>query len=180
MKKIVATISVDRKSIPAITLISLLLTVVSVPYILWLSAIYSTQSKAPRSANLDLFVAVCIGILIVHEIIHAIVYRLYGAKPRFGAKLVAGFVPVLTTSAKGSRIKLTKMIVVGLSPFVLISIALSLLASVPNFAAYALAAFAVNFIGSAGDIYMMFALTKYRRGQDYTVEDTGTSFKLLS
>lgn len=176
MSKIIATIALDKKSAPALTLLAVVLSVVAIPYITWLIAIYSLTQKAPHRANIGLTIAVCVGVLVAHEIVHALAYLSFGARPKFGARLLGRLLPVLTTSAAGTKLGLTQMIIVGLSPCILISATTSLLAAEPLVSSYVIAAFCVNLVGSVGDIYMVARLCRFLGQPNRLVEDTGTAF----
>ena len=55
--------------------------------------------------------------------------------------------PMLTTSAKDTKLSLNKMIIVGLTPFISITIVTSLLVTWLALASYMIAAFCVHFVG---------------------------------
>ncbi|MFC1910604.1 DUF3267 domain-containing protein [Chloroflexota bacterium] len=48
-----------------------------------------------------IFVGIIVVIMILHEGVHGLVFLVFGGKPRFGAKLIGGFFPVVYASAAG-------------------------------------------------------------------------------
>jgi hypothetical protein len=60
-------------------------------------------------------------LMVVHEAIHGIVMRAFGASPRFGATLVGHLVPALYTTAEGHRFARSQYLVVAGAPAVAIS-----------------------------------------------------------
>lgn len=110
-------------------------------------------------------------ILPLHEIIHGLVFALWGGKPFFGAKLPFA----LYCGAKKQLFRRNQYLVVGLTPLVVITLAgiiLTLLA--PRLAAYTLLATTGNFSGAAGDIWVARRIS--RQPRDILVEDTETGY----
>jgi hypothetical protein len=110
-------------------------------------------------------------ILPLHEVIHGLVFALWGGKPFFGAKLPFA----LYCGAKKQLFRRNQYLVVGLAPLVVITLAgivLTLLA--PGLAAYTLLATTGNFSGAAGDIWVARRIVRQPRA--ILVEDTETGY----
>lgn len=79
-----------------------------------------------RAADLLLWVlgtlALIVLLLLAHEGLHGLVMVAFGARPRFGAMMLARVVPVLYTMAPGHVFSRAQYLVVGLTPAATISI----------------------------------------------------------
>jgi hypothetical protein len=180
MSHLVKNVTIDRPAVIKIIIICALLTIISVFCILSLTSVYSLATRASHRGYLDLLLLSCVGVLIVHELVHGIAYKVLGGKPKYGVRLQAGILPILYTSSVGTRLSLRHMLFVGLSPFFVVSISTSLIAAVPLLSGYAFAAFAVNFVGSAGDLWLASQLWRYRHYKRVVVEDTENGFKIFA
>ena len=70
-----------------------------------------------------LVVAVVTVVLVVaHEAIHALVMQAFGARPRFGAVLVAGIMPAVYATAPGHRFTRAQYATVAVAPAIAISV----------------------------------------------------------
>lgn len=88
-------------------------------------------------------------ILVIHEIIHGIVFAFWGGKPHFGAKLPLA----LYCGARQQLFARNYYLAVGLAPLVIITLAGVIVTVLyPGIASYLLLAFAGNFSGAAGDV----------------------------
>lgn len=88
-------------------------------------------------------------ILIMHEIIHGIVFAFWGGKPHFGAKLPLA----LYCGARQQLFARNYYLGVGLAPLVVITlVGVMVTVLYPGVASYLLLAFAGNFSGAAGDV----------------------------
>jgi hypothetical protein len=111
-------------------------------------------------------------ILPLHEVIHGLVFALWGGKPYFGAKLPLA----LYCGAKNQLFHRNQYLVVGLAPLVVITLAgivFTLLA--PGLAAYTLLATTGNFSGAAGDVWVARRISRQSRA--ILVEDTETGYR---
>jgi len=122
----------------------------------------SVDSLAP----VLIFVVAIPLILVLHEAIHALLFRLYGGTPRFGVKLIGRVLPVAyaTSTVQMPR---NRYLVVCLGPFVLLTAVLlpiAVLAYSDNAAILALLLVALNAGGSVGDFVQARQLLRYERG----------------
>jgi hypothetical protein len=61
-------------------------------------------------------------LLAVHEGLHALAMRAFGARPRFGALMIAGVAPALYTTAPGHRFSRAQYLAIGLTPAAVVSV----------------------------------------------------------
>ena len=94
-----------------------------------------------------------IPITIVHEIIHGIAYKIFGRKVKYGFKVIYAY----TAETSGEPMGRTKFLIVLLAPVIVISILSVILPVWLGGMVYFL-----NLLGSIGDLYMAFALCRYR------------------
>lgn len=102
-------------------------------------------------------------VLVLHEAVHGILFRVFGGRARFGAKLLGRIMPVLYATSD-VRIPRNRYLVVCLGPFVIISLGLLLvgiLADGDGTALLALLLMAVNTGGSLGDMIMSHKLREH-------------------
>jgi hypothetical protein len=110
-------------------------------------------------------------ILPLHEVIHAMVFAFWGGRPYFGAKLPLA----LYCGAKNQLFRRNQYLVVGLAPFVVITLAgIVFTLLLPGLAAYTLLATTGNFAGAAGDVWVARRIA--RQPGDMLVEDTETGY----
>jgi hypothetical protein len=108
-------------------------------------------------------------ILPLHEVIHGLIFALWGGRPYFGAKLPLA----LYCGAKEQLFRRNQYLVVGLAPLVVITLAgIAFTLLVPGLAAYILLATIGNFSGAAGDVLV--ARRILRHSGDILIEDTET------
>lgn len=118
-------------------------------------------------------IVVYILVMFLHEGIHALAFAFWGGKPYFGAKLPMA----LFCGAKNQIFHRNHYLVVGLAPFVVITVAgiLFTLFS-PALAAYTLFGTIGNFSGAAGDLWV--AMKLWRQPPSVLVEDTETGYRV--
>lgn len=111
-------------------------------------------------------------ILAVHELIHALAFLFWGGKPYFGAKLPLA----LFCGAKEQLFRRDNYLVIGLAPFVVITLAAIIftLAS-PMLASYVFFATVGNISGAAGDIGTCARLLKL--SPHALIEDTDAGYR---
>ena len=108
----------------------------------------------------------------LHEWVHGVGMRLFGATPEYGVMLVRWILPVAYATAPGHRFTLPQMVIVGLAPLVTLSVAaLATALLVPSLGYYAFVVFAGNFSGAVGDIWMVLVLWRFHRCRDVRVID---------
>jgi hypothetical protein len=110
--------------------------------------------------------------LALHECVHGAVMRGFGARPTYGVMVVKRMLPVAYATASGHRFTLPQFIIVALAPLLTLSAAsLALAVLVPSLGFYALVAFAGNFSGAVGDLWMAAVVYRFRRCRDVRVID---------
>ncbi len=115
------------------------------------------------------FVAVTVAVVVVHEALHGVCFRLLaGAMPRFGLRLLYAY-----ASAPGWYVPRSRYLAVGLAPLIVIGvIGLALLVLVDGTAlALAGVAVAINSGGSVGDLAIVALVL--REPRDSLVLDSG-------
>ena len=119
---------------------------------------------------LDLLVVVVLiaVLLAAHEAIHGVVMRRFGARPTFGALLVAHLVPALYATAPGHRFTRGQYLAVAVAPAVTIS-GLGFLACFGPWSGYLVVPLAVHLGGCVGDGFA--ALRTFREPSTTTCED---------
>ena len=116
-------------------------------------------------------IVVYILVMFLHEGIHALAFAFWGGQPYFGAKLPVA----LFCGAKNQIFRRNHYLVVGLAPFVVITIAGILFTLLsPALAAYTLFGTIGNFSGAAGDLWVVMKL--WRQPPSMLVEDTETGY----
>lgn len=105
--------------------------------------------------------------VVLHEMFHGIVFRAFGARPRFGFKLWTRFGPVFYTAAPGSYLRRAEFLAVGLAPLTLLTLVLvAVLLILPSnntlyFAVWL--ATGLNVGGSVGDLYFVRKILSFPR-----------------
>jgi hypothetical protein len=111
-------------------------------------------------------------ILPLHEMIHALAFWFWGGKPYFGTRLPMA----LYCSAKDQVFPRNYYVVIGLAPFVVITLAGCLLIVLaPAFSPYILFALIGNASGAAGDLWVISHLR--RLPPTVLIEDLETGYR---
>lgn len=102
-------------------------------------------------------------VLVLHEAVHGMLFRVFGGRVRFGARLLGRVMPVLYATSD-VRMPRNRYLVVCLGPLVIISLGLlvvGILADGDGTALLALLLMAVNTGGSLGDMMMAHKLRQH-------------------
>jgi hypothetical protein len=122
------------------------------------------------AANLLAYILV----LPLHELLHGLAFSFWGGRPYYGARLPLA----LYCGARGQLFPRNYYLVVGLTPFVVITLAaLGITLLYPRLASYLLLAAAGHSAGSAGDLLVAYLLLRHHAAQHY-VEDSATGFRV--
>jgi hypothetical protein len=105
-----------------------------------------------------------IPITVLHELLHGLIFKLFGGKIEFGFKLICAY----TKEISGISIKRVKFIIILLTPLIIISI-LSIF--LPVYIGGIV--FLINFLGSSGDIYMVIYLLRFNNKCEIIDRDYG-------
>jgi Putative zincin peptidase len=109
----------------------------------------------------------------LHEGVHALVYRAFGGRPRFGAG-VHNFVPYAYVGCPGQWFSRNQFVVVALAPLIVLDlVGLLLLGSAP-IAATVLALMVFNTAGAVGDLWTTAVVLQ--RPAWIRFQDSGTGF----
>jgi hypothetical protein len=112
-------------------------------------------------------------ILLVHEALHGVTFALWGGKPYYGAKLPIA----LFCGAKDQIFPRNYYLVVGLAPFVIITLAgIIFTLFAPALSPYILFALIGNFSGSAGDLWVVRRLLT--QSASVFIEDRETGYRV--
>ena len=122
----------------------------------------------PSDLLLILLVTVVVTALLLaaHEGVHGLVMAGFGARPRFGALVIAGVVPALFTTAPGHLFTRRQYLAVALTPAGAIS-ALGALACLTPVGLYLVVPLAIHFAGCVGDFAASIRLLREPRGTLY-------------
>jgi hypothetical protein len=131
------------------------LAVVSLVPFLVLYGVTADQSESIEiSFNILAVLAGAISVLILHEVIHGLIARWYGGRPKFGAVLLNKFLPAFYCTVPGHLFTKREFIIFALAPLVLISVAGSLILMLTSVGAWLILALAFNVGGAIGDLWM--------------------------
>jgi Putative zincin peptidase len=155
---------------------AVLLNVLAVPLLLIGLAGYLVlaASHLPRSGvvtfvplellGLVLLTLVLTGVLLVaHEGLHGLAMAAFGARPRFGAMMIAGLAPALYTTAPGHRFSRAEYLAVTLTPVVAIS-TLGAVACLTPVGLVLVLPLAFHLAGCVGDLGAALRLAREPRG----------------
>jgi hypothetical protein len=124
-----------------------------------------------------IFLAIIAVLVILHEGVHGLVFLVFGGRPRFGTKLIGGFFPVVYASAAGPLLSRNRYLLVGLAPFLVLTLLLLLtgiLVRDGGIALIVLTAMAMNIAGSTGDLIVARKIRQLGGGTLF--EDTSDGF----
>jgi hypothetical protein len=124
-----------------------------------------------------IFLAIIAAFVILHEGVHGLVFLVFDGKPRFGAKLIGGFFPIVYASAAGAFLSRNHYLLVGLAPFLVLTplfLFTGILIRDDDVALITLTAMAMNIAGSTGDF--MVARKVRQLGGRTLFEDTADGF----
>jgi len=118
-------------------------------------------------------------LMVVHEAIHGLVMRGFGARPTFGATLVGHLVPALYTTADGYRFSRGQYLTVAVAPALTISV-LGFLACFGPWGGFLIVPLAIHLGGCVGDGFA--AARTLREPSTSTCEDLrdGIRFRRIS
>jgi hypothetical protein len=112
--------------------------------------------------------AITLGTIVIHELIHGITFTIFGGSPRYGLK-VKSFLPVAYATSPGDLFERNAFVVITLAPLIIIDVVCLLLLAIFPQAPWLIWVIAFNTSGAIGDIWM--AVQLLRCPQSIRVED---------
>jgi hypothetical protein len=94
------------------------------------------------------------GLLVLHELVHALAMRRMGATPSFGADILLKIAPVLYTTAPGHWFSRREYLVVALAPMVVVSGLGAVWLAIGPFGKELLQPLALHLSGCIGDLWV--------------------------
>jgi len=113
------------------------------------------------SGTILISVALFIGTVVLHELIHGVFMSIYGGKPRYGAGIAYFILPYFyaTTKTAFSR---NQFIMIAIAPLVVISlVGIGLMAAFPSIAHWIFIPFVLNASGAVGDLWVTRNILRY-------------------
>ena len=106
------------------------------------------------SGTILILVALFIGTVILHELIHGVFMSIYGGKPSYGAGIAHYILPYFYTTTKTVFLR-NQFIVIAIAPLVVISmVGIGLMAALPSIAHWIFILLVLNASGAVGDLWV--------------------------
>jgi hypothetical protein len=150
-------------------IVAIVLVVAGIPLFSLPSIIRSGAAGGSFQINLVdvlLIVVLTAVLVVVHEAIHALVMRGFGARPTFGALLVGGVMPALYATARGHRFTRRQYLAVAVAPAVVISV-LGFLACFGPWGGYLIVPLAIHLGGCVGDGFATWKVLREPLGTEF-------------
>lgn len=113
------------------------------------------------SGTILISVALFIGTVVLHELIHGVLMSIYGGKPRYGAGIAYFILPYFYATTKTVFLR-NQFIVIAIAPLVLISlVGIGLMAAFPSIAHWIFIPFVINGSGAVGDLWVTRNILRY-------------------
>ena len=113
------------------------------------------------SGTILISVALFIGTVILHELIHGVFMSIYGGKPRYGAGIAYFILPYFYATTKTVFLR-NQSIVIAIAPLVVISlVGIGLMAAFPSIAHWTLLPLVINASGAVGDLWVTRNVLRY-------------------
>lgn len=118
-----------------------------------------------------LYLVVYFGVMVAHELVHGVFFRIFGGHPKYGAGLKY-FLPYFSTTSPKDAFSVRQMLMIALAPLLIISTSTLLLAPIfPSLMGYFAVAFIGNTAGAVGDLWMTSRLMPFLPIRDARVFD---------
>ncbi|MGB2727932.1 MAG: DUF3267 domain-containing protein [Halobacteriota archaeon] len=106
-------------------------------------------------------VALFIGTVVLHELIHGVFMSKYGGKPRYGAGIAYFILPYFYATTKTVFLR-NQFIVIAIAPLIVISlVGIGLMAAFPLIAHWIFIPFVLNASGAVGDLWVTRNVLRY-------------------
>lgn len=113
------------------------------------------------SGTILISVALFIGTMVLHELIHGAFISKYGGKPSYGAGIAHFILPYFYATTK-TIFPRNQFIMIAIAPLVVISlVAIGIMAAFPSIAHWMFIPFVVNASGAVGDLWMTRNVLRY-------------------
>jgi Putative zincin peptidase len=131
-----------------------------------------------------LYIVVYFAVVVLHELVHGLVFRYFGGHPQYGAG-IKYYLPYFYATSPGDAFSVRQMVMIALAPLLTISIgalltALLLVPVFPVLVGYFAVAFIGNTAGAVGDVWMTTRLIKFLPIKDARVFDRADSIAIHS
>lgn len=103
-------------------------------------------------------------LLIVHEAMHAVAMRVFGARPQVGLTRIGGKIPAVYCIAPGQRFTKPQYLAVALAPLVVIGGGCALVVAFVPFGGWLVLPAAVHLAGCVGDVALAFTAIRQPPG----------------
>jgi hypothetical protein len=114
-----------------------------------------------KSGTILISVALFIGTMVLHELVHGAFILKYGGKPNYGAGIAHYILPYFYATTK-TIFPRKQFIVTAIAPLVVISLAaIGIMAAFPSIAHWMFIPFVVNASGAVGDLWMISNVLRY-------------------
>jgi len=113
------------------------------------------------SGTILISVALFIGTVVLHELIHGVFMSVYGGKPSYGAGIAYFILPYFYATTKTAFLR-NQFIVIAIAPLVVISlVGIGLMAAFPSLVQWLFILFIVNASGAVGDLWVIRNVLRY-------------------
>ena len=122
------------------------------------------------------FFGLTILVFAIHEVCHGLAFRWAGAKPRYGAKLIGGFLPVFYATAPGRWLTRRQYTTMFLTPTVVVNaLGIALMVAMPQWSWLWVIPLGFHFGGCVADWWLVCVVSRFPRGTQF--EDTPQGFR---
>ena len=126
-------------------------------------------------AGLAVTLVLTFGLMVIHEGVHGLVIRRYGAMPTFGAAMMGKVMPVFYCTAPDARFTRRQFMVIAMAPSVVVSLACVALITLAPFGGWLVVPAAIHLAGCIGDFVMTVIVARLSPGT--RVEDLKTGMR---
>jgi hypothetical protein len=113
------------------------------------------------SGKILIYIALIIGTLVLHELVHGVFMSKYGGKTSYGAGIAYFILPYLYATTK-TVFQRNQFIVISIAPLLSISlVGIGIMAAFPSIAHWIFIPFVLNASGAVGDLWMIRNVLRY-------------------
>jgi hypothetical protein len=174
-----------RPSSGVVALWVVLSSVLAIAGVFLFAALYAVarQENTVSGAGLELLAMVAgvvlltAAVMVLHEWVHGLVMRRFGARPEYGAGVMYRFMPYLYCTASGHEFTRGQFIAITAAPALVISALGALWVSLLPYGGWLVVPLGLHLGGCVGDLWVLGVLLRQPAGT--LVEDTRTGMRLL-